>query len=109
MAVKMEFKDIDQARKLLGLGETASLKEIRDAYRTLSLKYHPDRRPAGVAEDFSETFKKITEAYDLIIEYCSCYRYSFNKKELQAFSDAEMDKELFKNFFDGWITNLEKD
>ncbi|MCK9266080.1 J domain-containing protein [bacterium] len=105
----MEFKEIDQARKLLGLGETASLKEIRDAYRTLSLKYHPDRNPVGATEELSETFKKITEAYNLIIEYCSCYRYSFTKKESQFFSDAEMDKEHFKNFFDGWITNFEKE
>jgi curved DNA-binding protein CbpA len=28
-----DFKQIDEARKLLGLGEDASLEEIKDAYR----------------------------------------------------------------------------
>jgi len=39
----MDFKQIDDARKVLGLNESASLEEIRDAFRNLALKYHPDR------------------------------------------------------------------
>ena len=38
-----DFRQIDQARKLLGLGEEAGIEEIKEAYRDLSLKYHPDR------------------------------------------------------------------
>jgi Zn finger protein HypA/HybF involved in hydrogenase expression len=37
------FKQIDEARKILGLEKGATLEEIREAYRRLSLKYHPDR------------------------------------------------------------------
>ena len=39
----INFKDIDRARKILDLGVTTSIKEIKDKYRKLSLKYHPDR------------------------------------------------------------------
>ena len=39
----IDFKDIDRARKLLGLGETTSMQEIKEKYRKLSLKYHPDK------------------------------------------------------------------
>ncbi len=38
-----DFKEIDEARKTLGLTEYATLKEITGAYRRLSLKYHPDK------------------------------------------------------------------
>jgi len=37
------FGKIDRARKLLGLGEDASLKEIKEAYRRKAKKFHPDR------------------------------------------------------------------
>jgi len=36
------FGKIDRARKLLGLGEDASLKEIKEAYRRKAKKFHPD-------------------------------------------------------------------
>ena len=37
------FREIDNARKILGLDTTATLSEIKERYRNLSLKYHPDR------------------------------------------------------------------
>ena len=36
-------REIDGARKILGLGEAATLKEIKTAYRRLARRYHPDR------------------------------------------------------------------
>lgn len=46
--------------QILGVQQGASQKEIKNAYRQLSLKYHPDRNK----EDANgERFKKVTEAY----------------------------------------------
>jgi DnaJ-class molecular chaperone len=37
------FNEIEEARKLLGLGEAATLDEIKRAYRTLAHRHHPDK------------------------------------------------------------------
>jgi DnaJ-class molecular chaperone len=57
----MEFKDYYQT---LGLAKTASGKEIKQAYRKLARKFHPDLNPGDKA---SETrFKEINEAYEVL-------------------------------------------
>lgn len=103
------FKEIDAARKVLKLGESATLQEIRNAYRKLVLEYHPDRSESKNKKDSEEMFKKITAAYDIIMAYCATYRYSFKKEVVQDTIDIEIDKKLFKNFYDGWIVNFEKE
>jgi DnaJ-class molecular chaperone len=50
--------------EILEVPETASMEEIKKSYRTLSLKYHPDRnlgKPEMVAK-----FQKINEAYEIL-------------------------------------------
>lgn len=53
-------KDLDWAYQTLMLGRRASGKEVRDAYKRLTLIYHPDK--GGNNEDF----KLLWEAYNLI-------------------------------------------
>ncbi len=49
--------------KILGLNRRASHKEIKKAYRQMSLKYHPDKnKEEGAAEKFSE----IARAYEVL-------------------------------------------
>ena len=49
---------------LLDVGRTASLKEIKRAFRRLARRYHPDINPGDhQAEDL---FKRITEAYEIL-------------------------------------------
>jgi len=49
--------------KLLGIKRSATQKEIKKAYRSLSLKYHPDKnKEEGAAEKFSE----ISRAYEVL-------------------------------------------
>ncbi len=55
------FKDLYQ---ILGVLETASLEEIKNSYRRLAKKYHPDAHPSDVS---CETrFREISEAYSIL-------------------------------------------
>jgi len=50
--------------ELLGVRRKAPAKEIRQAYRKLARKYHPDLNPGDKAAE--EKFKQLQEAYDVL-------------------------------------------
>ncbi|MGQ9627613.1 MAG: DnaJ C-terminal domain-containing protein [Anaerolineae bacterium] len=57
----MEYKDY---YKILGVSRNATEKEIKQAYRRLARKYHPDVNPGDKAGE--EKFKEINEAYEVL-------------------------------------------
>ena len=48
----------------LGLERGASKEDVRKAYRTLAMKYHPDRNPGDKTAE--QKFKEINEAHDVL-------------------------------------------
>ncbi len=56
----MEYKDY---YKILGVKRDASEMEIKRVYRSLALKFHPDKNPSSEA---SGRFKEINEAYEVL-------------------------------------------
>jgi curved DNA-binding protein len=57
----MEFKDYYST---LGVAKTATEKEIKQAYRKLARKHHPDVNPNDKSAE--SRFKEITEAYEVL-------------------------------------------
>ena len=96
------FSEIDEARRVLGLGEAATLKEIKRAYRALSHRHHPDKR-SGVAGGEDGIMKKINWAYKLISEYCSDYKYSFKEVDVAR---AHPEEEYIRNWRNNWFDSL---
>lgn len=78
---KVGFEQVDKARRLLGLGEEITPKEIKSAHRKLSFKYHPDKNLQG--KPFDKEFDELTQAYKLLLEYCQSDRCSLRKEDVK--------------------------
>jgi len=50
----------------LGIPQNASAEDIKKAYRKLSLKYHPDKNEND--DYFSDRFKEVKEAYEMLTD-----------------------------------------
>jgi len=65
----MFVKDTKGAYEILGINQSQSNDEIKNAYRKMAIKYHPDK-VAHLGQDFSkfaeEKFKSINDAYQQI-------------------------------------------
>jgi curved DNA-binding protein CbpA len=68
----MQFKDY---YKTLGVSSTATLQEIKIAYRKLSKKFHPDINDGD--KFFEERFKEIQEAYEVLSNSVKRNNYDF--------------------------------
>ena len=82
---------------ILGLTPNASLKEIRDAFRKLSLKFHPDMNKGD--KFFEDRFKDVNEANDVLSdpEKRKAYDYQFqnfnqSRRANSTSNDAETKK-----------------
>ena len=95
----VNFNEIDEARRLLGLGEAATLKEIKSAYRRLAHRHHPDTH--GITTDENdETMKKLNRAYKLLMDYCTDYKYSFREEDAgRTYPHAEQLRKWRENWF----------
>ena len=101
------FEQINKARELLGLGEDATLEEMKKAYRALVYRYHPDKCEDEKKKECEEKFKKISHANDIIMSYCAGYKYSFKEGDVKR---NAMDREFYKylkRFYDGWWGDLD--
>jgi DnaJ-class molecular chaperone len=96
------FKEIEEARKLLNLDEEATLKEIKKAYRTLAHRHHPDKLTEDDSNE-SETMKRLNWAYELLLNYCNEYKYSFREEDVAR---TYFYDEFIRTYKDRWFNSI---
>lgn len=85
--ILVNFDTVDRARRQLGLGQEATIGDIKEAYRELAQELHPDVNPGDKVKE--QEFKKIASSYKLLCEYCRHYpkkSYVFRPEEIDEFS-----------------------
>jgi DnaJ-class molecular chaperone len=97
-----DFNQIEEARKLLGLGESATLKEIKRAYRKLAHRYHPDKHSGDDSVE-NGTMKQLNQAYKLLMDYCNEYKYSFKEDDVARTYPHE---EYLRTFKEKWYDSI---
>lgn len=65
MSSQLFDSNIDYYR-VLGLSETATLEELKQAHIELALKYHPDTASAADQQDRNDKFISVTEAWKVL-------------------------------------------
>ena len=94
------FLEIDEARKILSLGDTATLKEIKATYRRLASHYHPDKHTASGLAETEEMMKRLNRAYKVLEEYCRDYKYSFREEDVaRTYPHEEQVRKWRENWF----------
>ncbi len=86
MATKRDYYEI------LGVKRSASKDELKDAYRTLALKFHPDRNKDAGAE---EKFKEISEAYAVLSD--DQKRQTYDQYGHSGFDQRYSQEDIFRN------------
>jgi hypothetical protein len=91
--MNMRHDDLQAALRVFGLGERATLKEIKGRYRELARQHHPD---GGNGEDTEEIYRVI-EANRVIMDYVESYRFCFSERE---YLEQDPEERLRRRFVD---------
>lgn len=89
----MTYSDLQEALRVLRLGERATLKEIKTRHRELVKRHHPDTGATGDPD----TIRQVNAAYKILLDYISGYRFSFAENE---FYEQNPDARIWMQFAD---------
>jgi molecular chaperone DnaJ len=78
---------------VLGVDRSATQEQIKQAYRQLALKWHPDRNPAP---DATDKFREIAEAYAVLCD--NAKRKAYDTGGHAGISERWTTEDLFRDF-----------
>jgi hypothetical protein len=93
MEQNITYNGLKKALEVFGLGERATLRQIKTRHRELVKIHHPDKAPAkdpGI-------MIRINAAHKILMSYCENYRFSFSEAE---FLEQYPEERIRRQF--GW-------
>jgi DnaJ-class molecular chaperone len=99
--------------EILGIPRTASQAEVKNAYRRLALKYHPDKNKGS--EEAEEKFKEIANAYSVLSDqkrrkaYDQGGRKRVEETGFREWTSTDDILRHFSDFFSGFGTRIYRD
>ena len=86
--------------EVLGVSRTASVDEIKSAYRKAALKWHPDRNPEN-KHDADVKFRECTEAYSVLSDAQKRQVYdTYGHAGLSGSGGVDFNSTVFQDFHD---------
>jgi curved DNA-binding protein CbpA len=89
----MTYIELQEALRVLGVGERATMREIRSRHRELVKRYHPDT--CTLSEPLE--IRKTNAAYRIVMDYVAEYRFSFDEDE---FYEQNPEERIRRQFMD---------
>ncbi len=98
--------------EVLGLSRSASLDEVKKAYRKAALQFHPDRNPGN--KESEEKFKEATEAYSVLSDAEGRAKYdqfghaAFDNRSggFEGFGDFSGFEDIFGDLFGAFFGGM---
>ncbi|OIT24072.1 PREDICTED: chaperone protein dnaJ 20, chloroplastic-like [Nicotiana attenuata] len=106
--------------ELLGIQETESFSEIKQAYKQLARKYHPDVSPPGRVEEYTQRFIQVQEAYETLsdpklkamydkdMSKGLHFAFSFSARRRNQNDESMADKDEWKNCWQSQLSELKR-
>ncbi|KAM7486096.1 hypothetical protein LguiA_002105 [Lonicera macranthoides] len=113
IAPEMSFYD------LLGIPETGTALEIKQAYKQLARKYHPDVSPPDRVGEYTERFIRVQEAYETLLDprrralydsdMAKGLHFAFSARRRYQFDDEEMEgRDEWRNRWQSQLSELKR-
>ncbi len=83
---------------ILGVSATASLTDIKKAFRLKASEFHPDRNASELAP---QKFHAVKEAYDVLSDDAARAAYDDNRRRNLLDAPLETAAEVWKNYLSG--------
>ncbi|MBX9902208.1 MAG: DnaJ domain-containing protein [Burkholderiaceae bacterium] len=85
---------------VLGVAQSASLADIKKAFRVKAAEFHPDRNSSELAP---AKFHAVKEAYDVLSDEAARTAYDENRRRNLLESPIETATEVWQNYISGVI------